>query len=75
MPDIQLGSHTVRSHGAKVAKVHVRDWLSLMLLLVIEVGLNVIEPFHRFVGADMMADLHYPLQSNTVPVWAVPVCF
>lgn len=73
MPDIQLGSHTVRSHGAKVAKVHVRDWLSLMLLLVIEVGLNVIEPFHRFVGANMMADLQYPLQSNTVPAWAVPM--
>ncbi|KAK8938076.1 Lipid phosphate phosphatase 2 [Platanthera guangdongensis] len=30
-----------------------------------------IEPFHRFVGMDMMADLRYPLKSNTVPVWAV----
>ncbi|KAJ8464160.1 hypothetical protein OPV22_026712 [Ensete ventricosum] len=31
------------------------------------------EPFHRFVGRDMMIDLKYPLKSNTVPFWAVPV--
>jgi hypothetical protein len=45
----------------------------LTLLVAIDVGLNLIEPFHRFVGEDMMADLRYPLKSNTVPVWAVPV--
>ncbi|XP_010279381.1 PREDICTED: lipid phosphate phosphatase 2-like isoform X2 [Nelumbo nucifera] len=73
MPDIQLGAHTIRSHGVKVARVHRHDWVILLLLVVIEIVLNVIEPFHRFVGAEMMADLKYPLKSNTVPFWAVPV--
>ncbi|KAI3952352.1 hypothetical protein MKX01_005219 [Papaver californicum] len=39
--------------------------------MVIEVVLNVIEPFHRFVGQNMMTDLMYPLQGNTVPFWGV----
>lgn len=74
MPDIQLGTHTVKSHGVKVARVHMHDWVILLLLVVIEAILNVIEPFHRFVGEDMMTDLKYPLKGNTVPFWAVPVC-
>ncbi|XP_030476399.1 lipid phosphate phosphatase 2-like [Syzygium oleosum] len=73
MPEIQLGCHTVRSHGIKVARVHMHDWLILFLLVVIEIILNVIEPFHRFVGEEMMIDLRYPLQDNTVPIWAVPI--
>ncbi|XP_004135078.1 lipid phosphate phosphatase 2 isoform X2 [Cucumis sativus] len=73
MPEIQLGTHTVRSHGAHLARVHMHDWLILVLLVVIEVVLNVIEPFHRFVGQEMMTDLKYPLQDNTVPLWAVPI--
>jgi len=75
MPDIQLGAHTVKSHGIQIARTHMHDWLILLLLVVIEVVLNVIEPFHRFVGKDMLTDLSYPLQDNTVPIWAVPVCF
>ncbi|CAI0447255.1 unnamed protein product [Linum tenue] len=73
MPEIQLGTHTVRSHGVKVARTHMHDWLIFLLLVVIEIVLNVIEPFHRFVGKDMMTDLSYPLKSNTVPFWAVPI--
>ncbi|XP_076935622.1 lipid phosphate phosphatase 2-like [Bidens hawaiensis] len=73
MPEIQLGAHTIRTHGAKVARTHMHDWLVLLLLVVIEVVLNVIEPFHRFVGAEMMVDLKYPLQDNTVPLWSVPI--
>ncbi|XP_051146148.1 lipid phosphate phosphatase 2-like [Andrographis paniculata] len=73
MPEIQLGVHTIRSHGARVARFHMHDWLILMLLVVIEIILNVIEPFHRFVGEDMMTDLKYPLKDNTVPFWAVPL--
>uniref|UniRef100_A0A5B6YHS8 Putative Lipid phosphate phosphatase 2 isoform 1 n=1 Tax=Davidia involucrata TaxID=16924 RepID=A0A5B6YHS8_DAVIN len=73
MPEIQLGAQTIRSHGAKVARIHMHDWLILLLLVVIEVILNVIEPFHRFVGEGMMTDLMYPLKDNTVPIWAVPV--
>ncbi|KAF8025214.1 hypothetical protein BT93_F2147 [Corymbia citriodora subsp. variegata] len=73
MPDIELGSHTIQSHGFKVAKVHKHDWLILLLLAVIEAILLVIEPFHRFVGEDMMTDMKYPLKGNTVPFWAVPI--
>ncbi|KAG0455028.1 hypothetical protein HPP92_023966 [Vanilla planifolia] len=73
MVDIQLGCHTIRSHGTTVARFHMHDWIMLILLVVIDAILNVIEPFHRFVGKDMMTDLRYPLKSNTVPFWAVPL--
>ncbi|XP_077253217.1 lipid phosphate phosphatase 2-like [Tasmannia lanceolata] len=73
MPEIQLGAHTMRSHGVKVARLHMHDWLILILLGVIDVVLNVIDPFYRFVGEDMMTDLKYPLKGNTVPFWAVPI--
>lgn len=73
MADIQLGAHTIRSHGTKVVKYHKHDWIILVLLAVIDVILNVIEPFHRFVGKDMMTDLRYPMKGNTVPFWAVPL--
>jgi diacylglycerol diphosphate phosphatase / phosphatidate phosphatase len=74
-PLIRLGPpHPyLKTHGGKVARLHLYDWVVLTLLVAIDVGLNLIEPFHRFVGEDMMADLRYPLKSNTVPVWAVPV--
>lgn len=73
MADTILGSHTLQSHGAKLAKLHMHDWLILVLLVVIDVILNVIDPFHRFVGKDMMTDLRYPLKKNTIPFWAVPL--
>ena len=73
MPEVQLGSCTIRSHGMIVARSHKHDWLILMLLGLIEITLYIIHPFYRFVGKDMMDDLKYPLKSNTVPVWAVPV--
>lgn len=73
MPEIHLGAHTLKSHGVKVARFHMHDWFILLFLVVLEVILNVIEPFHRFVGKDM-TDLKYPLKGNTVPFWAVPVC-
>jgi len=74
MADIQFGAHTVRSHGTKVLRFHMHDWLILVLLGVIDIILNVIDPFHRFVGKDMMTDLKYPFKGNTIPFWAVPVC-
>ncbi|XP_042034805.1 lipid phosphate phosphatase 2-like isoform X2 [Salvia splendens] len=73
MPEIQLGAHTFRTHGAQVARFHMHDWLILFLLVAIDIILNVIEPFHRFVGQDMMTDLKYPLKDNTIPFWAVPI--
>lgn len=53
----------------------MHDWLILLLLVIIDAVLNIIEPFHRFVGEGMMTDLRYPLKDNTIPFWAVPVCF
>jgi len=75
MREIQLGSHTVQSHGVKLAKSHKHDWVILMFLVVMVIILNLIHPFHRFVSKDMMTDLRYPLKSNSVPAWAVPVFF
>lgn len=72
--EIELGcGHTIKSHGASVARIHMHDWIILLLLVVIEIVLYIIGPFHRFVGKDMMTDLKYPMKDNTVPVWSVPV--
>ncbi|KAL5544881.1 hypothetical protein UlMin_008665 [Ulmus minor] len=73
MPDIQLGAHTVKSHGAKVLRVHMHDWLVLLLLGAINISLHAIEPFHRYIGRDMMSDLKFPFKEDTVPFWAVPI--
>ena len=72
---IHLGpSHPyLKTHGAKVARLHMVDWIVLVLLAAAVVVLNLIEPFHRFVGKGMMDTLMYPLKENTVPIWAVPV--
>ncbi|KAM7271482.1 hypothetical protein ACFE04_030696 [Oxalis oulophora] len=72
MPEIQLGTFPVGTYGVKVARIHMHDWLILLLLIAIDIGLNLIEPFHRFVGEGMMTDLKYPLKANTIPFWAVP---
>ncbi|KAI4313881.1 hypothetical protein L6164_026827 [Bauhinia variegata] len=66
-------AYTIKSHGTTVARDHLRDWLILLLLIVIEAILFAIHPFYRFVGRDMMEDLKYPMKDNTVPVWAVPL--
>ncbi|VAH62979.1 unnamed protein product [Triticum turgidum subsp. durum] len=62
----------VTSHGAKIARLHMYDWIVLVILVVVDVVLNKIEPFHRFVGSDMLTDLRYPMKDNTVPFWTVP---
>ncbi|ONK81748.1 uncharacterized protein A4U43_C01F32480 [Asparagus officinalis] len=69
----RMQSHTVQSHGFKLAKTHLHDWVILFLLLGLMIGLGVMAPFYRFVGKDMMSDLRYPHKSSTVPFWAVPV--
>ncbi|XP_020592396.1 lipid phosphate phosphatase 2-like [Phalaenopsis equestris] len=73
MADIQLGAHTIRSHGTTVAKFHMHDWIILILLGIVDIILNVIEPFHRFVGREMLTDLRYPFKSNSIPFWVVPI--
>ncbi|XP_028757859.1 lipid phosphate phosphatase 2-like isoform X1 [Neltuma alba] len=73
MGQVDPAAHTIKSHGASLARNHLQDWLILLFLLVLEVILYAIHPFYRFVGRDMMEDLKYPMKDNTVPVWAVPL--
>lgn len=73
MREVQLGSHTLRSHGVAVARIHMHDWFIFLLLVLIVAILNLTHPFYRYVGKDMMNDLKYPFKDNTVPIWAVPV--
>lgn len=75
MREVELGAHTLKSHGSRVARTHLHDWLILLLLGLIEIILYIMHPFNRYVGQDMMTDLKYPMKENTVPVWAVPVSF
>ena len=74
MPETNLGPYTVKSHGGKLARTHFQDWLILLILAAVEGFLNYIEPFHRYVGKDMMTDLMYPYHDDSIPMWAVPVC-
>ncbi|KAH9609048.1 hypothetical protein KSS87_007662 [Heliosperma pusillum] len=73
MTESEIRAYTIRSHGGPLARTHLHDWLILILLICIEVVLNIISPFYRFVGKDMMEDLKYPFHSNTIPVWSVPI--
>lgn len=73
MGKITLGSHTVKSHGWKVAREHLMDWIILVLLGIVIIVLNIMEPFRRYIGPDMLTDLTFPLYKDTIPIWAVPV--
>lgn len=64
----------MQSHGIKLAKTHIHDWIILFILAVLMIVLGLMHPFYRFVGKDMMVDLKYPYKSSTFPFWAVPVC-
>ncbi|KAL8137575.1 hypothetical protein V2J09_003576, partial [Rumex salicifolius] len=72
-PTDNQAAWTIQSYGAKLARNHLHDWLILLVLVAFEIVLLKIHPFYRFVGKDMMTDLKYPLKSNTVPIWAVPL--
>lgn len=75
MPEIEFGMHTVRSHGAKVAKNHKCDWLILLVLVAMDGFLNYIHPFNRYTNTKMLKDLKFPFKEHdTIPMWAVPVC-
>ncbi|KAK3163837.1 hypothetical protein QOZ80_1AG0008960 [Eleusine coracana subsp. coracana] len=73
MNEVQLASHTIQTHGASLARKHTHDWVVLVLLAAIVVGLHYTPPFSRFVGRDMMTDIRYPVKSSTVPAWSVPI--
>ena len=75
MPEIQTGNgaHTICSHGKELAKEHSHDWMVLILLASIDLFLNIIEPFHRYIGEEMMVDMKYPFyEKDTIPMYAVP---
>ncbi|WVZ79397.1 hypothetical protein U9M48_026977 [Paspalum notatum var. saurae] len=63
----------LRTHGKAVARVHLLDWVVLLLLVAMYGVLGLVQPFRRFVAQDMMASLRYPMKDNTVPSWAVPI--
>lgn len=73
MREAHLGSHTVQSHGIRLAKIHMHDWLILIFLLALLITFHYVHPFHRFVGKDMMTDFRYPYKSSMIPFWAVPI--
>ncbi|KAJ0771018.1 putative phosphatidic acid phosphatase type 2/haloperoxidase, phospholipid phosphatase [Helianthus annuus] len=71
--DSQRSTHTIRSHGLALARIHFHDWLILSLLLAVMIILSLVHPFNRFVGRDMMTDLKYPMRESTIPFWTVPL--
>ncbi|KAI4350964.1 hypothetical protein L6164_005366 [Bauhinia variegata] len=73
MPELKSGCYTIKSHGSKVIRAHKLDWLILLLLVAIELLLDGMEPFHRYVGEEMMTDLKYPYKQETVPFLAAQV--
>ena len=64
---------TLRGAAYKLFRFHLHDWLAIFGLAILDVVLNVISPFYRYVGQTMIGDFMYPLKGNTVPVAAVPV--
>ncbi|XP_028788414.1 lipid phosphate phosphatase 2-like [Neltuma alba] len=68
-----MGCYTIKSHGGRVARTHKLDWLVLLLLVVIDLFLDSLEPFHRFVGEGMMTDLKYPYKDETIPFRVVQI--
>ncbi|KAL5227529.1 hypothetical protein ABZP36_015794 [Zizania latifolia] len=71
--EVQLGSHTIQTHGVRLARKHMHDWIVLVLLAAVVIALHFVAPFSRFVGKDMMADISYPVERSTVPAWGVPI--
>ncbi len=58
-------------------KYHWTDWVCLVILIIIEIILEVIHPYKRYVGPKnfVTGELLYPMHSQTIPFYAVPVSF
>eukprot|EP00246_Nothoceros_aenigmaticus_P014668 TRINITY_DN5744_c0_g1_i1.p1 TRINITY_DN5744_c0_g1~~TRINITY_DN5744_c0_g1_i1.p1 ORF type:complete len:306 (+),score=25.09 TRINITY_DN5744_c0_g1_i1:329-1246(+) len=69
----------VNSEGApkdtfsKLLRFHLHDWIIFVALIITDIILNVIEPYHRYINTNLTDNLSYPFKSNTVPFWSVPV--
>ncbi|BBN15092.1 diacylglycerol diphosphate phosphatase / phosphatidate phosphatase [Marchantia polymorpha subsp. ruderalis] len=64
IPDMKLG---------QLFKHHLKDWLVIVLLIILDVVLNIIHPFNRYVGSMNIDSVRFPHKKNTVPVWSVPI--
>ncbi|KAK9116217.1 hypothetical protein Sjap_015164 [Stephania japonica] len=73
MMDVQHGRPNMRSHGVRVARAHYRNWLLVVLFGGTELILFIVDPFHSFVGKDMMTNLKYPKKNITIRFWVVPL--
>ncbi|XP_062192599.1 putative lipid phosphate phosphatase 3, chloroplastic isoform X2 [Phragmites australis] len=73
MREVQLGPHTIQTHGASLARKHTHDWVVLIFLAAVVIALHYAPPFSRFIGKDMMTDIRYPVKQSTVPAWGVPI--
>jgi membrane-associated phospholipid phosphatase len=55
-------------------KHHLRDWLWVLVMIILELIMYfIIPPFHRFVNEPMMEDLMFPRKPETVPTWSVGI--
>ncbi|CAK9865081.1 unnamed protein product [Sphagnum jensenii] len=56
-------------------KYHIKDWIFIVVLIVVEVVCLVVHPYRKYVGEQMFVTgkLRYPLKANTVPTAVVPV--
>uniref|UniRef100_A0A0E0BWV7 Phosphatidic acid phosphatase type 2/haloperoxidase domain-containing protein n=1 Tax=Oryza meridionalis TaxID=40149 RepID=A0A0E0BWV7_9ORYZ len=69
--EVQLGPHTIQTHGVRLARNHLHDWVVLILLAAVVIALHFAPPFSRFVGKGMMTYVSYPVKQSTVPAWGV----
>ncbi|XP_022158499.1 putative lipid phosphate phosphatase 3, chloroplastic [Momordica charantia] len=68
------GHQTAVSGGAAaVLKRRRLDWLMVLVLMFMYFGIFKIQPFRRYVGRDMIANVKYPLMGVTIPFWTVPL--
>ncbi|XP_074330888.1 putative lipid phosphate phosphatase 4 [Apium graveolens] len=66
--------HGANSYVLKLVRRHRHDWLTLVLLGLIDGLLNLIEPFHRYLSEEMLTpDIKYPYHHDTIPMWSVPI--
>uniref|UniRef100_A0A0E0MR46 Phosphatidic acid phosphatase type 2/haloperoxidase domain-containing protein n=1 Tax=Oryza rufipogon TaxID=4529 RepID=A0A0E0MR46_ORYRU len=52
--EVQLGPHTIQTHGVRLARNHLHDWVVLILLAAVVIALHFAPPFSRFVGKGVL---------------------
>lgn len=64
---------TLKGACYALLRFHLHDWLAILGLIVLDGVLNIITPFYRYVGEYTINDYMFPLKSNTIPFYAVPL--